>query len=305
MDRIATIDVGTNTILLLISEMRDGKLVPLYEEQRFGRMGQGVDATKMIRRDAMERVRDALLDYKAKCAEFGVHKILMGGTSASRDAANKDQLIAFIKAETGLDFHIISGDREAEMSFTGVLAVMPELQGECVVLDIGGGSSEVIVGNATDGKILYRHSFDVGSIRLRERFFSQVPPIQSEIDAAQLFVESLFDQAPLPKPCTLPLIVVAGVGTALGLLEAKATGWHVVPKEYTTLSAATVQKWYNQVIANSPEQTLAINPDVLQGRQEVFCTSLMILNTFFREFSFESCQISEGGWRHGWAVSTT
>lgn len=303
--RLATIDVGTNTVLLLIADIENGKLNSVFQAERIGRLGEGVDATKRIRVEAMQRVCNALNEYKAICAEYNVlsEHIYVGGTSASRDAANQAELIAFVKAKTDLDYHLISGEAEAEMSFRGVLAVMPHLQGECVVLDIGGGSSEVIWGNADSGEVLYRHSFNMGSIRIKERFFSQVPPLQHEQEAAQQFVQRLFDEVPFPKSLKLPLVVVAGVGTKLGLLEANANDWEELLPSQTRISATRVKAWFERVMAQTPDETLAMNPHILHGRQDVFCASLMILNTCIQTFGFETCSLSQGGWRHGWALN--
>ena len=120
--RIATIDVGTNTALLLVADIAANRMVPVYEEQRFVRLGEGVDSTKRISEAAMERLRAALLVYLGVAEEMGAGQIIVGATSASRDAANKAALINFIRRETGLVYEILSGEEEARWSFAGAVS---------------------------------------------------------------------------------------------------------------------------------------------------------------------------------------
>lgn len=301
MKRIATIDVGTNTVLLLISELQAGRLVAVYEAQRFGRLGQGVDASRQILPAAMARVRTALLAYKTVCEAYQVGEIYVGGTSATRDAANQAALIAYLEAETGLRLHVVSGEQEALWSFKGALAMQPNVQGSCAVLDIGGGSTEVILGTGVGQKVQYHQSFKVGSIRIRERFFDHVPPRVAAREAAAAFIQGQFSQIPQQER-PQQLVVVSGVGTVLGLLEAKATSFMQVPDRHSRLTAMQVKAWHDRVLGCSPQEVFAINPAVLEGRGDIFGASLMILWEFMQVFGFETCLVSAGGWRHGWAL---
>ena len=191
MKRIAVVDVGTNTVLLTVVERtEEGGFQVLHDEQRFGRLGQGVDASRRILPEAMQRVRDVLLDYQNTCLAFGVSDVWVGGTSASRDAHNQAELTAYMRAETGWDYHLVSGEKEAEWSFRGALALLPEVREACVVLDIGGGSTEVILGDAASGSIQYRRSFDAGSIRIRERFMPDLPVSPQALADATTFVQN-------------------------------------------------------------------------------------------------------------------
>lgn len=232
---LATIDVGSNTVLLLVTKIEDGKLLPVYEEIHFGYLGRDTDENGKIRPEAMQRVANILHAYKQKAYELGAKVIRLGATSASRDAKNQQELIQFIWDKTQLDYRILSGDEEATLTFKGGLAMLPNMQ-ECALMDIGGGSTELIHGNPKE--ILWRFSYDAGSTRIRKRFFNQIPPSSSEIEAVKTWLWEYLDDAQLPK--RLPLVAVSGVGTVVALVLAEK-------ENIADLSPADFQISYAQI----------------------------------------------------------
>ena len=144
--RVAAIDVGTNTALLLVADVVEGRVHPVHDEQRFVRLGEGVDAAGEVGPAPMRRLIEALEHYCREAERRGATRIVVGATSASRDASNAGEIVSLVRKETGLDYDILSGDEEARWSFVGAVSAFEDTVGEVVVLDVGGGSTEVIVG---------------------------------------------------------------------------------------------------------------------------------------------------------------
>jgi exopolyphosphatase / guanosine-5'-triphosphate,3'-diphosphate pyrophosphatase len=289
---IATVDVGTNTILLLVTEVGPGhRLVPLYEEERFVRLGEGVDASRRLAPAAMDRVLAALHDYRALAAEHGAEIVSVGATSASRDAANRGDLIDRVRRETGLVYEVISGEEEARWAFRGACSAFPDLEAACVI-DVGGGSTELVAGRA-EGDPEQRVSLDVGAVRLTERHFSALPPPAEAVRWAEATVDYLL--APVSLDPALPLIGAAGTVTALA---------HVVNPEDPTraLPAGLVREWRDRLLAMTAEEVRALDPPVLAQRADVFAAGVLVIDAVMRRFGFETLLPSPRGLRHGLAL---
>ncbi len=181
--RLCAIDVGTNTVMSVVADVAGGRLEVVADEERFARLGQGVDASGRLAPEAMDRVLDRLAGAAATAERLGAERVVIGATSASRDASNVADLQARVRREMGLDYRVISGAEEAEASFRGALALLPGLDAALVV-DIGGGSTEVARGTRAAG-VTDRQSVDVGSVRLTERHFGVRPPGAPAVAAAR------------------------------------------------------------------------------------------------------------------------
>ena len=181
--KIASIDIGTNTLLMTIAEIKNGKVVVLEDFHRIARLGFKVDDTKLISEEALDRAKVILYDYKVIINQYKVDKVSIIGTSALRDAANKLYIIEELSKVIGYTIDIIDGDTEAKLSFIGTI----ESDNECLVLDIGGGSTEIIYGKNKD--IIFRQSINIGAVRITERFFANLPPSQFEIEQATKFIQ--------------------------------------------------------------------------------------------------------------------
>jgi exopolyphosphatase / guanosine-5'-triphosphate,3'-diphosphate pyrophosphatase len=304
--RIAAIDVGTNTVLLLVAEVdARGVIMPLYDEQRFVRLGQGVDSTGRINDAAMQRLRHVLLHYRAVAEGLGVERIVVGATSAARDASNRADVVEFVRRETGLVLEILSGEDEATLSFAGAVAVLPEIAGGCVVVDVGGGSTEIVVGTpsvqAGETWIDFRCSIDVGSVRISERFFGRRPPSPDEVAAARSFIEARLLGSPLPETRNLPVVAAAGTATTLGLVHSGVTRWAQAPQP-VVLTRTQLSTWRDRLLGMATEDVLALSPEVLSGREDVFPAGILILEAVLRRLGAADCRISPGGLRHGLAL---
>src|SRR4030042_3625817 len=147
MERVASIDIGTNTILLLIAKVEEGKLKPLFEMETIVRLGEGVQKNGVLSEEAMKRGFQTLAQYLEQCQTMGVQKIFAVGTSALREAKNSDHFLKMVQEKLDLSIEIISGEKEAQLSFLAVARDLKELKKSILAIDVGGGSMEFIRGN--------------------------------------------------------------------------------------------------------------------------------------------------------------
>ena len=183
MSRVAAIDCGTNSIRLLVADVTESfdgtpALRDIYREQRVVRLGKGVDATGVLDPEALERTRVALADYTAVLRRKGTERVRMVATSATRDARNRDDFFGMVRATLGVDAEVISGDEEARLSFAGAVGELDPSDGPFVVVDTGGGSTELVVGelDADGATVRAAYSADIGSVRITERCLAGDPP---------------------------------------------------------------------------------------------------------------------------------
>ncbi len=218
--RVATIDIGTNTVLLLVAERReDGALVAIDERATITRLGEGVDKARKFAPAAIARTEACLRDYAEAVRALGVDRIAIVGTSAMRDAEGGEELRAGILASFGVAPRVVSGPEEARLTFRGAVLGLPvDLRSNVAVFDIGGGSTEVVVGRMRDEPrepvLEYAHSFDVGSVRLTERHVRSDPPSSAERAELLRAATEAFRGVP-PLPSGRPPAGIAGTVTTL------------------------------------------------------------------------------------------
>jgi exopolyphosphatase/guanosine-5'-triphosphate,3'-diphosphate pyrophosphatase len=211
MARFATLDVGTNTVLLLVAEPEGGSFKPIVERAEITRLGKGVDRTGELAPEALEATLSAIERFSDEARKLGVDKIACVATSAARDARNGKLLLDGIRERAGVDAEIITGALEAELNFQSAAR---EVGGNeaLAVLDIGGGSTELVVGKA--GKVTFSHSFDLGAVRLTERMVRHDPPSKAELFEMGQMIDWTFVSAPkLPAGCRF--VGVAGTVTTV------------------------------------------------------------------------------------------
>jgi exopolyphosphatase / guanosine-5'-triphosphate,3'-diphosphate pyrophosphatase len=221
--RSAFIDVGTNTILCLIAEIRDtGRFRILADLAEIARLGQGVDGTGQISVEGEQRSLAALRRYRDQCKDLGVDEIVAVGTSALRDAANSATVRDRIRAELGIDIRVISGAEEAAYAFLAAQRGLSLIGKEILVIDIGGGSTELIRGN--ENGVERALSIDLGSVRLTERFLHADPVSRAEV--AQMHQAIGRELAHLPeqelsKGAALTMVGIAATFTTLVAMQKK------------------------------------------------------------------------------------
>lgn len=277
MARVAAIDCGTNSIRLLVADLTEhddgtAHLRDVHREMRIVRLGEGVDATKRLSVAALKRTRDALADYTMICRRKGAERVRMVATSATRDATNRDEFFAMTRDILGVEAEVISGDEEARLSFTGAVGDLDPDEGPFVVTDIGGGSTELVVGT-WDGKradVTGALSVDVGCVRITERCLPSDPPTDEEIAAAKEFAAKTllpaFDAVPVSGARTW--VGVAGTITtisavSLGLAEYDSERTHL-----SRLSRADIGRTAQQLLKATKAERAAIRT-IHPGRVDV------------------------------------
>ncbi|GAA4285051.1 Ppx/GppA phosphatase family protein [Brevibacterium daeguense] len=194
MTRVAAFDCGTNSLRLLIADIQDGVVEDVVRETRIVRLGQGVDATGEFAAEALDRTFAVCEEFAALTNEHQPEVTRFVATSASRDVSNRDVFFDGVRSRLGVDAEVISGAEEAELSFLGATAGVagPETESPYLVMDLGGGSTELVLGDTAVDQVV---SMDIGSVRITERHLPSDPPSSAEADAAIADIDSAFDSA--------------------------------------------------------------------------------------------------------------
>ena len=296
----AAIDIGTNTVLLLVAEEDNGELNILHEEQRMPRLGKDVDADKTLALESIDRVIKALIEYKSllKSNYPDVSEILVTATSAVRDATNKTEFIDKVKEETGFDVLLLSGEEEARFTYNGALTVFDEkVKGDVFVLDIGGGSTEIALGR--DGKLIDTHSFDMGCVRFTERFLKQDPPFQEQIQECREAIKNMLDSRKFKPKRKAKAVGVAGTLTSFAAIDLQIDEYDPEHMNGHLIVHEKLKKGIEIFSLHTHQQLLELSPKVLKGREDIFLAGLLILEGFLNYFNLEDIRVSTGGIRHG------
>lgn len=298
----ASIDIGTNTTLLLVADKNGPSLNILEEQQQVPRLGAGVDENKKLTKAAMERVVVSLREFlEIVNAEYPeVDDIYMTATSAVRDAKNKAVFIDRVEQETGLQIRVLSGVEEAEYTFLGAKSVLGDVEGQQMVIDIGGGSTEIAYG----GKQLQdRYSYDMGCVRFTERFLKNDPPTELQIRHCKDAVNGMLEEYEFTIPDQTTLIGVAGTVTSLAFIDlglssydAEVLSGHIITKEGLKEYIKTFSGYRSKAL----EQKY---PSVMKGRADIFMAGLLILDGFMNKHCFDRLVTSTGGIRHGTVIA--
>lgn len=212
--RVAAIDCGTNSIRLLIADVQGDNFREVIREMEIVRLGQGVDQTGEFHPDAIARTLAAVDKFAIEIARRGVEKIRFCATSATRDARNRDLFIDGVKSRLGVAPEVISGDEEARLSFAGATKELPDSLAPFLVIDIGGGSTEFVIGNRS---VERAKSVNIGCVRMSERHFLSDPATQDEIESARIDIQRAISEAAevVDIKSAKSLIAVAGTATTV------------------------------------------------------------------------------------------
>lgn len=272
LSRVGAIDCGTNSIRLLIADVVDGKLRDVHREMRVVRLGQGVDATGQFAPEALARTESALADYVALMAENSVTAVRMVATSAARDAGNRDEFFAMTarllgKVAPGSLAEVITGTEEAELSFRGAVGELDPAAGPFVVVDLGGGSTEVVRG---DTAVRASFSADIGCVRLTERCLHSDPPTADEVAQARAAARDGLAEAlrVVPVEGAHTWVGVAGTMTTLSALAQRMTEYDPDAIHLSRIGFDELLGVCEQLIGMTKAQRLALGP-MHAGRADV------------------------------------
>jgi exopolyphosphatase/guanosine-5'-triphosphate,3'-diphosphate pyrophosphatase len=298
MARFGCIDIGTNSVLLLVAERAaDGAFRPVAERMEITRLGRGVDRTRRLSPEGMEATLSALEAFAAEARALGAAGLAVSATSAARDAENGAAFLAEARARAGVEVEILPGEVEAQLSFEAVSqdATLCAPGERVVVIDIGGGSTELVYGAGRD--VTFRHSFDVGAVRMTERFVRGDPPTAAELASLRAFLEETF--APLPAPAPgQRLVGVAGTVTTLYCVQHGIAPYDGPRVHGGALSAGELSALLAQ-LASLPVAGRAVLPGLDPRRADVVVAGACILDAVVRKLGVPSLTVSDRGLRWG------
>lgn len=299
----AAIDIGTNTVLLMVGKVQGKTLKVIHEEQRVPRLGRGVDHTGNLSDEAIQRVVSNLREYRQIIEVYypEVHSVTVTATSAVRDANNRGFFIRKLKEDTGFHVQVLSGLEEARCTYLGAISMVDNVNSSGnTVIDIGGGSTEVIIGTGRD--IADRHSFDMGCVRFTERYLRQ--PKDNRVSKAQVSrcrtaIRELLGRRIFAIADSAAFVGVAGTVTSLAYMELELKSYLAEEINGVIIPKETIEKWIKQVQSMTYEELLKKYPEVMEGRADIFLAGLLILSEFMNYYNLGSIRVSTGGIRHG------
>lgn len=299
MMRLAAIDIGTNSTKMTVADIDDdGTIDIVREESDVTRLGEGVDQAKRLTDDAMARTLDAVERFAKLARTDGAATVLAAGTSALRDAANGKEFLALAKERADVSIEIITGDREGQLAFAAVQsdsALSLPSSDSLLVFDIGGGSTEIILGSASG---VHRHkSLNIGAVRLTERFLKSDPPTDAEIVQASAMADEML--AAVAKPATVPVVIGLG-GTVVNLAAVTMgqTALDANSSHGTALSAMQIHNALERFRSVSLVERRTI-PGLEPKRADVIIAGALLLERLLHRFGTDHFIVSARGLRYG------
>ncbi|MBA9003585.1 Ppx/GppA phosphatase family protein [Thermomonospora cellulosilytica] len=299
MTRVAAVDCGTNSVRLLIADIAGGRLTDLERRMEIVRLGEGVDRTGRLAPQALERTFTAMRGYAKLIDQHGAERVRVAATSATRDAANRDEFVAGVLDVFGVEPEVITGDEEAELSFLGATRELAELRPPrpYLVVDIGGGSTEFVLGSS---HAQAARSVNIGCVRMTERHVRPgqaepgAPPAPEQIAAAVADIDAALaavrETVPVDEARTLVGLagsVTTVAGIALGLAEYDPGRIHL-----SRITAAQVHQVTRDLLRMTHDERAAIGV-MHPGRVDVIGMGALILDRIMREYGFGAVVVSE------------
>ena len=295
MKRVASIDVGTNTILLLIAEVDKGGVKPLFEMESIVRLGEGLQKNRALSPEAMKRAVETLAGYLEHCRTMKAEKILAVGTSALREAKNSKDFLEKAKTRVGISIEVISGEEEAELSFLAVAMDLKEKERPILVVDVGGGSTEFILGKGD--QIIQWMSLPIGSVRLTERFLISDPVREEEWEGMEKEIRKHLINLPHLQEA-FSMVAVGGTATTLASVEQGLPRFIPEKIHHFVLAEEALRKQLDLYRSKTIDERRPI-PGLPPARADVVLAGGSILHAAIEELQCPSVLISCHGVRYG------
>lgn len=270
---LAAVDCGTNSVRLLVCRLTGGGLVEVDRRLHITRLGQGVDATGRFHPEALARTLAAMADFGAELDSLGVARRRVVATSAARDAANSGEFFAGVRDRIGVEAEIIPGEEEARLSYAGAVTALPDLAQPVLVMDIGGGSTELVSGR--DGRVDRAVSLDIGSVRVRERFLPGDPPEAAQVEAARSHIDALLDGSGIEFAAVASWVGVGGTVTSLSALVQGLAVYDRSLVHGSVVDLAALDRLTGRLLG-MPVAAVAALPTMVPGRADVLCAGALI-----------------------------
>jgi exopolyphosphatase / guanosine-5'-triphosphate,3'-diphosphate pyrophosphatase len=302
MAPIASVDIGTNSTRVLVARPVDGKLDVLDRRNTITRLGQGVGASGRLAPEAIERTLDCLRGYRVILERHGVERTRVAATSAARGAANRDEFFDAVEALIGTRPELLSGDEEGSLSFRGAIGELDPGAGPFLVVDIGGGSTELIVGTDRVEGVM---SVDVGCVRLTEKFLLHDPPQPEELTACisltDAYLEDVVREIPQVSEART-LVGLAGTITTVAAVEIGLATYDRDRIHHFHLTREAAEDVF-RTLATEPRDVRIHNPGLEEARADVIVGGCCVLVALFRRLGFPEMIVSEADVLDGLALS--
>jgi exopolyphosphatase / guanosine-5'-triphosphate,3'-diphosphate pyrophosphatase len=300
--RVAVIDVGSNSSRLLVADVADGVISKVERHSRVTRLGRGVDLSGQLSAEAVEEACAAIGDYAAICDELGARTITTIATSAVRDASNGDAFVAELRERFALSPRVLDGAEEARLTYLGATHEQPPDE-PTLVIDIGGGSTELVVGAGEE--IAFEASLQAGVVRHTERHISTDPPTAAELEALAADVRASIEAAvaDIDEARAVAGIAVAGTPTSLAAIELELDPFDPERVHGHVLSLETIQRLLS-MLASAPLEERIQTPGLHEDRAPTIIAGVVILIEAMRAFGLERIRVSEHDILYGAALET-
>ena len=298
--RVAVVDIGTNSTRLLIADVSDGRVAEVERRSRVTRLGRGVDLSGQLSAEAIEEACEAVAGYVALYAEAQASEVVAIATSAVRDASNGHAFVAELRERFALSAKVLDGGEEARLTYLGATAERPP-PAPALVIDIGGGSTELIVG--TGAEISFHVSLQAGVVRHTERHISSDPPTALELEALAGDLRGPIEEAAaeLPGPKPSVGIAVAGTPTSLAAVEMELEPYDSERVHGYTLTLPAIQHLLSR-LASVPLGEREAIPGLHPDRAPTIVAGVVILIEAMRAFGLERVEVSEHDILYGVAI---
>ena len=299
--RVAVVDIGSNSTRLLIADVAEGRVTEVERQSRVTRLGRGVDLSGQLSGEAIEATCAAIADYVALCGEAGVESVESIATSAVRDASNGGAFVAELRERFALSARVLDGEEEARLTYVGATCEQPPSE-PTLVVDIGGGSTELIVGSGEE--IVFHASLQAGVVRHSERHITTDPPSALELEALAGDVRALIESAISGQPNATARagIAVAGTPTSLASIEIGLEPYDPKQVHGHTLTLASIQRLLSQ-LASAPLDKRAGITGLHPDRAPNIVAGVVILVETMRAFALDRVEVSEHDILYGSAIS--
>lgn len=294
---VASIDIGTNTVLLLIAKVdyTSKSILPLFNDYKMPRIGRGIRQNCNINPENISKLFEVLSELKSVISRYNCDRIIVSGTNAFRIASNATEIIESIRLEFGLDVKVISGVEEAEYAYLGAQSAFKE-ESPVSVIDIGGSSTEIITGEGL--KILYKVSLQVGSVTATETYFKTSPPSKSEMEKLRKEVVNHF--ANLEKNLIAKrVIAIAGSATTLACMKLNLKEFDENIVDNFKLTKNDLIHLNSEISQINSQKILDKYGSVMRGREDIILAGAIILEQFMEFYQISSVIVSTRGIRHG------
>jgi exopolyphosphatase/guanosine-5'-triphosphate,3'-diphosphate pyrophosphatase len=301
--RVAVVDIGTNSTRLLVSDVDGPSVAEVERRTTVTSLGRGVDHTGALCSEAIEDVCGAIAGYKAHYEELGAERVMAVATSAVRDASNGDAFIAELRERFGLNAQLLTGEEEAHLTYLGATATRPADE-PTLVFDIGGGSTELIVGSGA--AVEFHTSLPAGTVRHSERHLSTDPPNVGELENLATDIRGLVEEATAAHDGARPVraIGTAGTPTSLAAIDQALERYDPERVHGYRLGLRAIQRMLSRLAAVPLAERLHI-PGLHPGRAPTIVAGTVILVQVMRAFGFDEVEVSERDILHGSALSAS